>query len=791
MSQKLNRTKLTKSRNRNHYDPYDNYIISTPSKLQSQAQTLPSPSKQDNTNHYDISTPISEYFPIEIAQLLSTNIQNGYNQSLQSQPTKLVKSVSDCGNFNDLNWFNCSPHDQTHVDHGNIDTPVDINIAYNNYNNNDNSTNPSHSQKRSWTIPTLTTIPSTGSNFDNYNDYIIDDEDDEGEIFELQLPEMGESTDNESPRFESPPPVNYNIDTIMNDIESSPPLTAMSILPPPSLAPIKMDCLEQTEAPSTPYQGLFLDLNEDECNHTSISKDGDTSYSNEHINMDHKPASFQPLITGRDEIMITYHDDDDKAMESDTEEYDDDNDDIEFVNFKEDYMEYSTKNTVNNIGTGASGIVTKAFHYNSCKMVAIKLCRSKQKHESLSFVKEAKLYQKYNHPNIVSILDFGRDIAKNGELKMALEYMDLGSSDNLNIPQCITDWRYRENIVGHIILNLLNGLNELHKNNYIHNDIKPANILCNKYGEIKLSDFGLVARLNSKQRYIFKKNCGTQRYQAYEKLMISPPRYNTKSDIWSVGTTAFELLFGAINGDNENWFVYGNAQKILNDSNHRNNNDGHLPLHFLSSDCCDFINKCLIVDDESRPNIDTLLQHPWLQYIATVDMKYKWPWIKLIDNKQINDNELYNIDPFNNNNNNNSKKLKEMEKQEMKRRLVPFECISQQFSDISISENECNDNNNSNNNNNRDYNDDLLFMISALVIHYCKKNIDLTPNGSLMNNKSMHRIQNESGYCDDERISNIAHYALCSKKLVIDRIKRTVYYIKSQLNNPEISRIDS
>ena len=108
---------------------------------------------------------------------------------------------------------------------------------------------------------------------------------------------------------------------------------------------------------------------------------------------------------------------------------------IDIMNLKEDFMEYQSeqRDAFNNIGNGASGIVRKAFHFRSCKMVALKQCRSKQKHETKAFINEARIYQRFeDNENITNILGFGKD-KENGNLMMAMEYMDLGSVDSLNI----------------------------------------------------------------------------------------------------------------------------------------------------------------------------------------------------------------------------------------------------------------------------------------------------------------------------------------------------------------------
>merc|ERR1711933_675326 len=272
----------------------------------------------------------------------------------------------------------------------------------------------------------------------------------------------------------------------------------------------------------------------------------------------------------------------------------------------------------------------------------------------------------------------------------------------------------KELIVGHIMLNVLNALNDLHNNLYVHNDIKPANILSNKYGEIKLSDFGTVLKMDDKYSYLTKIN-GTERYRSPEKVST---KYNTKSDIWSVGISAFELLFG--------------ERKKSNDDT-----DINIPLltpkkYKLSANCCDFINECLIYDDKERPSAQQLLKHKWFtQNIKPIPLKQKWPWLVEVDDKNV-------------------KNGKNEEKQ------------------------------------NKNDNGDLLFMITALIIHYSQQNVNLENVGiDCLYRKKSHN----KGDTDYERINNMAKYALCSKEMVIERIRGTVAYIKSQLNKADVYRI--
>jgi serine/threonine protein kinase len=71
--------------------------------------------------------------------------------------------------------------------------------------------------------------------------------------------------------------------------------------------------------------------------------------------------------------------------------------------------------------------------------------------------------------------------------------MDAGSLENIikiyNLAQIKP--RINENILAKIALQILCGLSYLHTSNQLHRDVKPANILINSKGEVKLTDFGI------------------------------------------------------------------------------------------------------------------------------------------------------------------------------------------------------------------------------------------------------------------------------------------------------------
>merc|ERR1712154_522862 len=89
---------------------------------------------------------------------------------------------------------------------------------------------------------------------------------------------------------------------------------------------------------------------------------------------------------------------------------------------------------------------------------------------------------------------------------------------------------------------------------------------------------------------------------------------------------------------------------------------------------------------------------------------------------------------------------------------------------------------------NQYYNEDLLFMISALIIYYSTQNVNLDQHSNpskLHRRRSAQNLDQSVGktYSDETRINNIAKYALCSRQMVLERIRVTVAHIKSQITS--------
>jgi serine/threonine-protein kinase 24/25/MST4 len=95
-----------------------------------------------------------------------------------------------------------------------------------------------------------------------------------------------------------------------------------------------------------------------------------------------------------------------------------------------------------------------------------------------------------------------------------------------------------EDIIRHILKEILTGLEYIHRNNFIHRDLKSDNIFINRGGEVKIGDFGSVAQL-SVERNMRETQIGSLYWMAPELFEMKP--YSNECDIWAVGIILFEL----------------------------------------------------------------------------------------------------------------------------------------------------------------------------------------------------------------------------------------------------------
>ena len=188
------------------------------------------------------------------------------------------------------------------------------------------------------------------------------------------------------------------------------------------------------------------------------------------------------------------------------------------------------------LGQGAGGCVKKVVHRPTKKFLALKEIPFKQDNDLRKrLIIELKTLHDCNHDNV---LKYYGSFEREGNLIIALEFMDAGSLASIlhkvhNISEAI---------LGLITVQILQGLNYMHKKHIMHRDIKPANILLNKNGIVKLADFGVSGMLEDTQDGL-STFCGTMAYMAPERLK-GAKKYFADTDLWSLGIILVECATG-------------------------------------------------------------------------------------------------------------------------------------------------------------------------------------------------------------------------------------------------------
>jgi eukaryotic-like serine/threonine-protein kinase len=198
---------------------------------------------------------------------------------------------------------------------------------------------------------------------------------------------------------------------------------------------------------------------------------------------------------------------------------------------------------VEELGQGAMGIVYKAKDPKINRMLAIKTIRFSDEFETEKireikerFMREAEIAGKLAHPAIVAIYDVGEDY----ELTyIAMEYLEGDSLQKFCRKGSLLPLRKALYIVSETAL----ALDYAHKQGVIHRDVKPANIMLLKEGQIKVTDFGIAKAVSSSQT---KSGIvlGTPNYMSPEQ--INGHGIDGRSDVFSLGVVFFELLTGQL-----------------------------------------------------------------------------------------------------------------------------------------------------------------------------------------------------------------------------------------------------
>jgi serine/threonine-protein kinase len=195
------------------------------------------------------------------------------------------------------------------------------------------------------------------------------------------------------------------------------------------------------------------------------------------------------------------------------------------------------------LGEGAMGVVYEGNDTRLHRKVAIKtvlksaLGSESAQEYSKRFAREAQAVARLNHPNIVQVFDFAE------EGNIAYIVMELVRGKEL---KSFFDAKERFELkeAVHIMGELCEALHFAHEAGIVHRDVKPANVMIDSQGRVKLTDFG-VARVSDPDRTISDKTqagtvVGTPAYMSPEQ--IQGGTLDRRSDIFSAGVILYEFL---------------------------------------------------------------------------------------------------------------------------------------------------------------------------------------------------------------------------------------------------------
>jgi serine/threonine-protein kinase len=198
------------------------------------------------------------------------------------------------------------------------------------------------------------------------------------------------------------------------------------------------------------------------------------------------------------------------------------------------------------LGSGGMGVVYAAKRPLIGDKVAIKILHKEHSDDPLAagrFQREAQTSARLKHPNAVSIYDFG--ITQDGLQYLVMELIE-GQSLREVIKQ---EGRIHPTIVAAIAQQLCAALDEAHRQDIIHRDVKPDNIIIHQSQNglrVKVLDFG-IAKLRDQTASNLTQTgsvMGTPHYMSPEQCLGE--EMDCRSDIYSLGCVLYEMLCGVV-----------------------------------------------------------------------------------------------------------------------------------------------------------------------------------------------------------------------------------------------------
>ncbi|GFP91703.1 cbl-interacting protein kinase 5 [Phtheirospermum japonicum] len=247
------------------------------------------------------------------------------------------------------------------------------------------------------------------------------------------------------------------------------------------------------------------------------------------------------------------------------------------------------------------GTFAKVHHARSLKTgqsVAIKII-DKEKIMRVGLIdqikREISVMHLIKHPNVVQLREV---MASKSKIYFAMEYVRGGELFNK-----VAKGRLKEDAARKYFQQLVAAVDFCHSRGVYHRDLKPENLLLDESGNLKVSDFGLSALIDSKrQDGLLHTTCGTPAYVAPE--VINKRGYDgEKADIWSCGVILFVLLAGYLPFQDSNLMEM--YRKICR-------GEFKCP-HWFPPEVKKLLSRILSPNPNSRVTLSRIMENPWFK----------------------------------------------------------------------------------------------------------------------------------------------------------------------------------
>ena len=198
------------------------------------------------------------------------------------------------------------------------------------------------------------------------------------------------------------------------------------------------------------------------------------------------------------------------------------------------------------IGTGAMGTVYRARHIKLARRVAIKVLHGELSSDAnlrKRFEREAELAGKLDHPNVISILDFG-------ETETGL-YLVMDFADGPSLGSLMTGEPLPRARVIPIVRQLCTGLEHAHNHGLVHRDFKPDNVIVEAGDHVRIVDFGIATLRGDTAEKLTQVGVvlGTPQYMAPE--YVTGGTIDHRIDLFALGVVVYELVCGKLPFDGD------------------------------------------------------------------------------------------------------------------------------------------------------------------------------------------------------------------------------------------------